>query len=118
MEIHVEGTDAVVISVAGEVDLATAPELERSLGETLGRPGVTSVRVDMSGVEFMDSAGLRVLATALGTAAENKQTFGLKDPSARVYRIIEIAGLADVFGVGAGSGDSGARSSDRPLEQP
>ncbi|MDQ3403307.1 MAG: STAS domain-containing protein [Actinomycetota bacterium] len=107
MEINSEGTDSVVISVVGEVDLATAPRLERSLDEALGRSGVTEVKVDLSQVEFMDSAGLRVLVAALRKAKDNGQSLILHRPHDRVRRIIEITGLSDVFGLAAAGTESG-----------
>lgn len=103
METKSEGTDPIVVSVSGEVDLATAPELERALGEALARPEVTGVEVDLAGVEFMDSAGLRVLVAARKQAEDSGRTLRLRAPHDRVRRIIEITGLSEVFGL-AGTG--------------
>ncbi|MCG8917278.1 STAS domain-containing protein [Actinokineospora sp. PR83] len=99
MDIKSEGTDPVVVSVTGEVDLATAPQLEAELSDALATPGATGVRVDLAGVEFMDSAGLRVLVAALRTAEEGGRTLTLAAPHDRVRRIIEITGLSEVFGL-------------------
>lgn len=118
MEIQVEGTESVVVSVAGEVDLATAPQLEQLLSQTLDRPETREVRVDMSQVEFMDSAGLRVLVGALGKAADGQRGFALQSPSDRVHRLIEIAGLTDQFGVTGNGTGPGDRASDGQLETP
>ncbi|MGQ0841082.1 STAS domain-containing protein [Actinokineospora sp.] len=103
MEINSEGTDPVVMSIAGEVDLATAPRLEQALGEALATPGATGVTLDLSRVEFMDSAGLRVLVAALRQAEDTGRTLTLYEPHDRVRRIIEITGLSEVFGL-AGAG--------------
>jgi anti-sigma B factor antagonist len=116
VDIHVEGAGTVVVSVAGEVDLATAPQLEQSLGEVLEQSDTREVRVDMSAVEFMDSAGLRVLIAALGRATESNRTLTLQSPSDRVHRLIEIAGLAELFGV-AGNGGGDSQRPDRRLEK-
>jgi anti-sigma B factor antagonist len=97
VEIKSEGTDPVVLAVQGEVDLATAPQLERELTTALATPGATGVRVDLSGVEFMDSAGLRVLVAALRTAEDGGRTLTLSSPHERVRRIIQITGLSEVF---------------------
>ncbi|WP_018684582.1 STAS domain-containing protein [Actinokineospora enzanensis] len=104
MEITSEGTDPVVVSVTGEVDLATAPQLEQALDAALAEPGATGVRVDLSAVEFMDSAGLRVLVAALRKAEESDRTLVLDAPHERVRRIIEITGLAEVFGLAGATG--------------
>ncbi len=50
---------AVVVSVAGELDVATAPELARALAGIDG-----DVTVDLSGATFADPSGLRVLLAA------------------------------------------------------
>jgi anti-sigma B factor antagonist len=99
VEIKSEGTDPVVVSVIGEVDLATAPLLEAELSAALATPGATGVRVDLAGVEFMDSAGLRVLVAALRTAEDSGRTLTVSAPHDRVRRIIEITGLSEVFGL-------------------
>ncbi|SDC30145.1 STAS domain-containing protein [Actinokineospora iranica] len=99
MEITSVGVDPVVVSVTGEVDLATAPDLERALETALSQPEATGVRVDLSGVEFMDSAGLRVLVAARRNAETAGQSLVLHAPHDRVRRIIEITGLAEVFGL-------------------
>ena len=49
-----------VVSVRGDVDLATAPEFERALG-AVPVDGVESVIVDLSDCSFMDSTGLHLL---------------------------------------------------------
>jgi anti-sigma B factor antagonist len=51
-----------VLFVGGEVDMATAPELERALAECIGRGG--PVVVDLSAVSFIDSTAIRTLAGA------------------------------------------------------
>ena len=83
-----------VLLVAGEVDLATAPRLGQAIDEAM-TPGAPLI-VDLSGVEFIDSAGLRSLALAERTAAE----FGgrlLIVPSPAASRVFEITGLTSAF---------------------
>jgi anti-sigma B factor antagonist len=99
VRINSEGNDPVVVSIAGEVDLATAPDLATALEQALATTGTAGVRVDCSEVEFMDSAGLRVLIAARGAAGERDRPFELRDPSEQVRRLMEIAGLNGVFGL-------------------
>ena len=57
------------LAVRGEVDLATAPALEDALADAI-RESDGALVVDLSGVEFLDSSGLKVLLRAralLGT---------------------------------------------------
>jgi anti-sigma B factor antagonist len=80
------------ISVAGEIDAHTCPDLAAAL-EPL--PGSGDVRIDMAGVQFIDSSGLRVLIGAHQRAAAAKRKLLIDRPSKSVFRIIEITGLAD-----------------------
>ncbi|WP_197523355.1 STAS domain-containing protein [Actinokineospora pegani] len=99
MEINTEGVDPVVVAVTGEVDLATAPQLEAKLADAVRVPGATGVRVNLAGVEFMDSAGLRVLVAARAAAEQKGLVLTLAAPHDRVRRIIQITGLSEVFGL-------------------
>jgi anti-sigma B factor antagonist len=53
------------------------------------------VRIDMAGVQFIDSSGLRVLIGAHQRAATAKRKLLIGRPSKSVLRIIEISGLSD-----------------------
>lgn len=99
METRTEGADPIVITVSGEVDLATAADLERALSEAMTGTDAATIDVDLAGVEFMDSAGLRVLVAARKQAEDAGRTLRLRSPHERVRRIIEITGLAAVFGI-------------------
>ncbi len=88
---------AAVVVLSGEIDVAAAPELHEAL---LGE--VASFRftvVDLSGVTFLDSSGLSVLVTALRRARERAEDVVLCAPTAGVRRVLELAGLAEVFHV-------------------
>jgi anti-anti-sigma factor len=56
-----DASDPPVITVRGEVDLASAPQLAGAMSELIDR-GHTHVAVDLGAVEFIDSTGLGVLA--------------------------------------------------------
>jgi anti-anti-sigma factor len=89
LEVKVEdrGRDHVV-SLSGELDLASAP----ALVETLAAESADGARVvlDLRGLEFMDSTGLRSILMAAKAAHERGVAFALvKGPSA-VHRVFEI----------------------------
>jgi anti-anti-sigma factor len=96
LSIQTTGDDrqATVVAV-GEIDLAVADrlwhELDREL--TAGR----TVVLDCSGVDFLDSMGLRALIKATQKADKVGARFHLAAPSATVHRILDLAGVADVF---------------------
>jgi anti-sigma B factor antagonist len=83
----------VVVAVAGEVDLATAPDLANCLVDLTDR----DVAVDLSAVTFLDSAGMAALVRgnqAITAAGHKLHTFGEQD---NVRRVLEIAGLDKLF---------------------
>ncbi len=83
-------TRGCVIYVAGEIDIATAPQLQRALDEAI-EASDDPVVVDLSAVEFMDGSGLRVLLSTVRRARARK--FGVASPSAAVRRLLEITGI-------------------------
>jgi anti-sigma B factor antagonist len=86
--------EAAVISVSGELDLASSPALEEEL-ERASRSDASLVIVDLRNLEFMDSTGLSVLVRAHQRAAENSQRFGLAGGSQQVQRLLSLTGVAD-----------------------
>ena len=88
-----------MVRVSGELDLATAPAVV-SACRTAGTPLV----FDLSGITFIDSAGLRGLLEAAG---EDRAPV-VVSPSAVVRRLIEAAGLEDAITVEEAEGDPGS----------
>ena len=70
------GDARVVLRPVGELDLATAPEVDRQL-ERLHAAGWTELVLDLRAVPFMDSSGLRVVLRWNELAAENGCVFAL-----------------------------------------
>src|SRR5215208_108106 len=92
--ISVSDTDGrAVVGVRGELDLATAPELETVLLERLDAGD--DVVLDLRELEFMDSSGLRVLVTAHARATDGGPGFAVVRPpeGGEVARILDIAGV-------------------------
>lgn len=85
-----------VVTVAGEVDLATAPDLRTSL-ETLLDDGVTEIVVDLVEVSFMDSTGLGTLARAHYRASQLGGRVRLHSPQPNVVTALEFTGLDQVL---------------------
>jgi anti-anti-sigma factor len=91
---------AVTIRVRGEIDLATAPELEACLLDVGGQ----AVDLDLSGVTFCDGAGLRVLDQARDRLGEYLRVRGSSKHLQKLARILDMAWLA-VDLVATGDGD-------------
>ena len=84
-----EQADAVVVHVAGEVDLVTAPVLQRNLDVALagGRPLVV---IDLSDTTFMDARGVAVLVRARARVDTTGGRLVLRRPPQMVRRILEL----------------------------
>ena len=95
MEI-IKGTadKALVIKLEGRLDTTTAPALENELNESLD--GVEQLILDMEGLEYISSAGLRVLLGAQKTM--NKQgSMKVLHVNSDIMEIFEITGFRDIL---------------------
>ncbi|MGZ4182369.1 MAG: STAS domain-containing protein [Solirubrobacteraceae bacterium] len=93
--VEVRNADATtVISVSGELDLASSPALEEEL-ERVAQSDAQVVIVDLRHLEFMDSTGLSVLVRAHQHAEENGRRLGLVNGSQQVQRLLTLTGVAD-----------------------
>jgi anti-anti-sigma factor len=91
--------DAVVLSVTGEVDMATAPTLEESIKEAIER-GPAVLVVDLSRVGFLASAGMSVLIGGNQQAGETT-SFRLVATGNATLRPMELTGIASEFSIHA-----------------
>lgn len=82
-----------VLTVRGELDLATAPQLEQAVDEQLS--GAGDLVLDLRELDFMDSTGLRIIITAHARASAEGRSFALLRPApdSTVAKILSIAGL-------------------------
>ncbi|MDT5137467.1 MAG: anti-sigma factor antagonist [Mycobacterium sp.] len=85
----------VVLSIGGEIDLVTAPALEEAIGGVVV-DNPAALIIDLSGVEFLGSVGLKILAATyekLGDKAE----FGVVARGPATRRPIHLTGLDKTF---------------------
>ena len=85
-----------VITVTGEIDSFSSPALEQELEWVLG-DGASNAVVDLAGVGFIDSTGLRVLLKALPRFTRRGGKLVLVSDDRRVLRTLEITGLDRKF---------------------
>jgi len=85
---------ALSIALQGRLDTLTAPELEAELKETLD--GVTALTFDLSELEYISSAGLRVLLSA--QKIMNRQgSMTVRNVNETVGEIFEVTGFTDIL---------------------
>ena len=87
---RLEGNAAASVRVSGELDVATAPELEAALDEALGYARL--VLVDLSELSFLDSSGLHVILNASTRARAAGARMLLTGASEQVEALLEITG--------------------------
>lgn len=86
--------ESAVYTLAGRLDTVTAPELERALAEIPG--SVTKLTLDLEKLEYISSAGLRVLLSVQKTMSR-RGTMRLTHVGENVMEILEVTGFTDIL---------------------
>jgi anti-anti-sigma factor len=89
--------DALIV-LTGELDLSGAPALDHEIDALASRDGVRRVILDLRGLEFLDSSGLRVVALAerrLSSAGRSLSLVRGRDPVQRVFEITRMTERLD-----------------------
>ena len=90
--------DGSLLIVVGELDMTDAEPFRQTLCDAWeGSDGL--LHVDLQGITFMGSGGLRALIFALNVARERGGDLRLRSPSERVQRVLELSGLDSVFAI-------------------
>ncbi|HEY3724096.1 MAG TPA: STAS domain-containing protein [Acidimicrobiia bacterium] len=92
----VHSGDGATVAVRGELDMASAPALASRLRELTTLP-IGSLTLNMAGIAFMDSSGLRVLNECRSEAEAGGMPFSLEDVPPVVQRILDVTGMAELF---------------------
>jgi anti-sigma B factor antagonist len=88
--VEVAGTTAIV-RLAGELDLATAPELAEVLQGL--EPSCKRIILDLTGLEFIDSTGLRLAVTEHSRASADGFEFVIAGAAGAVLKVLRLTGL-------------------------
>lgn len=93
------GADAVVLTVAGEIDMLTAPDLQTALLAALADTTCRQLVLDLSAVSFLSSAGLSVLVVVREDARARGVGFRLAglDDNRAVRRSLELTQVLELF---------------------
>ena len=93
IEKNLNGTE-LNVKVSGRLDTTTAPELEASLKESF--EGITKLVLDFGELDYLSSAGLRVLLQAQKTMNKQGEMI-VKNVNETVSEIFEVTGFSDVL---------------------
>lgn len=85
-----------LVTVSGRVDSSNAAQLDETLKGIMER-GQHNIVLDLSGIEYISSAGLRVLVSALRTCKKHLGDVRIAAPSERVNEVLSLAGLDALF---------------------
>ena len=87
------GTE-LTVALTGRLDTTTAPELEAALQQSL--PGITSLIFDLAGLEYISSAGLRLLLSA--QKEMNRQgKMVVRGANETIREVFDITGFTDIM---------------------
>lgn len=89
------GTE-LVISLEGRLDTITAPQLETTIKESM--ENVTALTMDFAGIEYISSAGLRVLLSAHKIMSKQGKLL-IKNVCVEVMDVFEITGFCDILNI-------------------
>jgi anti-sigma B factor antagonist len=95
IEVHAGGR-AVVIDLAGELDLRAEPRVQKQLMLAF-RSSADLVIVDLRRVEFMDSTGLAILVNAARAAPDSNTRFALVRGCRQVERLLSLSHADALF---------------------
>lgn len=87
---------ATVISVSGRIDSSNALQFDSALKEALNG-GSYNLVIELSGVNYMSSAGLRAIVATQRECRKKSGDVRLAAPSERVSEVLSLAGLDSIF---------------------
>lgn len=89
--------EAVVLAVDGRIDTITAPELQKAVLQAFQKSN--DVELDLEKVEYVSSAGLRVLLIGQKTAKGKGGSFVLLHVCDQVMTVFEMTGFKDILNI-------------------
>ena len=89
--------DIHIVAITGSLDSTTSPEAQKSLTAVL--PGAKKVVLDFSGLDYISSAGLRVLLGAAKHLRASGGTLGMFWLNQSVREVFEISGFSTILSV-------------------
>ncbi len=98
-EVTVDVTRAdseTVVSIGGEINMSSSPQLRRSLLQVTGE-GPARLVVDLSGVTYIDTSGMATLVEALQRTRDRGGRLALRGLRAKIRAVFRLARLDEVF---------------------
>lgn len=99
LDLTVDAGPQTTIALKGDLDPATAPLLEEAVAAAVADATVERVVLDLAGLGFLDSSGLRVFVTTREQLAARGAGLTLRHPSSNIRRLLDLTGLDEVIEV-------------------
>ncbi len=93
---QIKNENELTLAVSGRLDTTTAPELEKVIKESLN--GITSLIFDFENLEYISSAGLRVLLSAQ-KIMNGKGSMKIVHVNEMISEIFEVTGFSEILTV-------------------
>jgi anti-sigma B factor antagonist len=94
--------DTLVVVVSGDCDLASRQELTAALQAAVAKAPV--VRIDLSGVQFLDSSGVHCLVVGHQKAVAEDKVLYLTGARGVVAHVLDLTGMAELLAPPSGQG--------------
>ena len=92
---HLAGESQTIL-ITGELDMASAPELDALVSRLASRPG--EIVLDVKGITFMDSTGVRLILRVVELCQENGCRFEVRSLTPQIRRLLDVAGVTGLPG--------------------
>ena len=90
--------NVTIMKAQGKLDAASSPDLDKRLS-SLVESGTNQIVLDLAGLEYVSSAGLRVFLSAAKRLKQARGKLALANLSAQVQQIFDIAGFESILPV-------------------
>ena len=87
----------LTLALEGRLDTTTAPQLEQELQQSL--QGVTQLTMDFSALEYISSAGLRVLLSTHKAMLANQGQMKVTHVNEMVQEVFDVTGFSDILNI-------------------
>lgn len=106
IDVNISGQgDVTLVEVRGRIDSMNANQLGEALSDQIDAGSIYIV-LDLSGVDYMSSAGLREIVSTLKKIKRAGGDMQLAQPSERVREVLEMAGLDTIFQIHSSQADA------------
>jgi len=99
LKITVDKSQAPTLKLVGRLDTDTAPQLESELNKVLERKGIKRLVFDLSGLDYLSSAGIRCFVRARKAVEPGGGTVAILNPQPGVRKVLDIVKAIPAKGI-------------------